>query len=96
MAKDKEVEITKVKLNLGGKEIELTVEQARKLKAALDDLFGKEVIRECHSHAWWYYPQYTYICTTPTIIAPVKWPGHEITCGSTTFDNVTGSLTVSM
>jgi len=38
--------IKKIELDLGGKIISLTPEQAKNLKDALDELFGKEVIRE--------------------------------------------------
>jgi len=51
------VKITELKIKLGQKEITLTTEEAHKLKDALDDLFGKEVIREIvhdHWHDWWY------------------------------------------
>ena len=40
--------IKKIELDLGGKKVSLTPEQAKNLKAALDELFGKEVIREIH------------------------------------------------
>lgn len=38
--------IKKIELDLGGKVVSLTPEQAKNLKEALDELFGKEVIRE--------------------------------------------------
>ena len=38
--------IKKIVLDLGGKEITLTPKQAQNLKNALDDLFGKKVIKE--------------------------------------------------
>ena len=37
--------IKKIELDLGGKTISLTPEQAKNLKDALDDLFGKEIVR---------------------------------------------------
>lgn len=36
--------IKKIELDLGGKTVTLTPEQAKNLKDALDDLFGKEII----------------------------------------------------
>lgn len=38
--------IKKVVLDLGGKEVTLTIEQVRNLKSALDELFGKKIIYE--------------------------------------------------
>ena len=47
--------IKKIVLDLGKKEITLTPEQAKKLKEALDEMFGKEVVREIH-HDHYTYP----------------------------------------
>jgi len=52
-----EIEVKSIKLQLGRKEVELTVEEAKKLKSALDGFLGKEIVRECGG--WWWYP-YTY------------------------------------
>ena len=63
--------IKKIELDLGGKKVELTPTQAKNLKEALDELFGKEVIREVvrdpmpyipyypqpYYHYWEWYPQ---------------------------------------
>lgn len=46
---DKQVEISSLNLLVGKREISLTLEEAKKLKKALDDLFGKEV-HEHHFH----------------------------------------------
>lgn len=57
------VKVNKIVLDIGDKEITLTMEQAKKLKDLLADLFGKEVIKEVHHHHeyWWkYYPQVTW------------------------------------
>ena len=37
--------IKKIELDLGGKTVSLTPQQAKNLKDALDDLFGKEIIK---------------------------------------------------
>ena len=42
MPKDKAI-IKKIILDLGDKEIELTVEQAKKLTTALDEMFGEKI-----------------------------------------------------
>ena len=67
--KEKEIEITKVVLKLGAREVELTVDEARKLKSALDGLFKeKEIVREVHHHDYWRWywnqPIYNPITTT--------------------------------
>lgn len=73
-------EIKKVTLQIGKKEIELSIEDAKALKAALEGLFGQNVIRieERHHYPWhWYGPIYV---NTPIVPIPAyeKW---EITCG---------------
>jgi hypothetical protein len=63
--------IKKIELDLGKKTVTLTPEQAKKLKEALDELFGEKVVREEHHHHdhhryWWHwdYPHWTYTTTT--------------------------------
>lgn len=53
MEKEKEVKIEKMVLNIEGEKVSLSMEQAKKLKKILDELFGKEIVREVH-HDWWY------------------------------------------
>lgn len=76
-------EITKVTLKLGKREIEMTVEEARNLKAALENLFGKDVVREvvrdgCNH---WHWNPLTPIYTPPNGTGNPPWPyPYEITC----------------
>ena len=47
-------EIKKVTIQIGSKEIELTVEEAKELRAALGELFQKEVVKEViHDYHPW-------------------------------------------
>ncbi len=73
-----DIAIKKVVLNLGGKEISLTIEQAKKLKGSLEELFGKEIIKEVihdHHYDWhWRYRDPYYALGLTTL-------------GSTTTDN---------
>jgi len=68
---EKSVEIKELKLKLGKKEVTLTIEEARRLKKALEEVFGKEIIREEHIHHdhypyhWYWYKPY--------------WVGNELT-----------------
>ncbi len=59
MEKNKDVKIEKMVLNIEGEKISLTVDQAKRLKALLEELFGKEIIKEVvekhHYHSDWYY-----------------------------------------
>lgn len=48
--------IEELKLNLGSKKVSLTVDEAKKLKKALNDLFGKEVVRKVVKDPYWPYP----------------------------------------
>ena len=75
MSESEKVEIKKIILDLGdGHEITIPIEKAKKLKKALEELFGKEVIKEVreehhHHHDnykwWWDYKPYwgTYVRT---------------------------------
>lgn len=59
---EKDGKIEKVVLNVEGEKISLSVEQAKKLKTLLDELFGKEIIynkevvEKHHYHDWYYKP----------------------------------------
>jgi hypothetical protein len=68
--------IKKIELDLGGKKVSLTPEQAKNLKAALDELFGKQVVREVHEH---HHHDYTYPITYPRPYC-WEWQPYRITC----------------
>lgn len=51
--------IKELKLQLGEKEISLTVEEAKKLKEALDELFVKEIIEVRPFYPYWYWQPLT-------------------------------------
>ena len=62
--------IKKIVLDLGKKQVELTPEQAKKLKAALDEMFGERVVREVYPNDYWrWYPYWSYdkVDRTPTV-----------------------------
>lgn len=65
----KDIKIEKMVLSIEGEKVSLTMEQAKKLKGILDELFGKEVIKEVihdhHYHDWWYRPYYYGTTNTP-------------------------------
>ena len=88
MDKEKEISIDSLDIKIGGREIKLSIAEAKKLKKALEELFGKEVIHEYHNG--WYYRQYPYQYYT--------WGG--ITCNatvsSTTITNATNCLSLSI
>jgi len=58
MKENKEVKIEKLVLNIEGEKINLTLEQAKKLKELLDGMFGKAEIIHHHDNYWWYRPYY--------------------------------------
>lgn len=70
---NEKVEIKKVVLKLGDKEVSLSIEEAKKLKELLSELFGKDVVKEVriehHEHYrpnwyWdWQRPYYSTIGT---------------------------------
>ena len=83
--------IKKIELDLGGKTVNLTPEQAKNLKDALDELFGKEVIREIvHERD---YTPVPYMPTEPYYRRTYpfwEWQPYRITC------DVTGNYTDTM
>jgi len=50
---EQEIKIDSLKVVICKKEIELTIEDANRLKNSLEDIFSKDVICEHHDH-WWY------------------------------------------
>lgn len=65
------VEVKKIVLNISGKEVSLTVEQAKKLKGMLEEIFGKVVEEHHHHYDRWYYP--TYPIVQPQPLSPYYW-----------------------
>jgi len=86
---EKEIKVESLKISIGKKEIELNIEDAKKLKKALEDIFGKEVIHE-HHNSWWY-THYRPV-TTPTPSYPYWWG--TMTCGN--FVDTTGNSTATV
>ena len=50
---EKQIKIESINFSIGKRELTLTLEEARKLKEALDTLFGKEQVHHWH-YDWWY------------------------------------------
>jgi hypothetical protein len=96
---DKKIAIQSLKLKLGNKEVELTIEEAKELKAALDGLFEKEIVKEVCNKWWWYPVTYQYYQNPVHVpyIQPCGTPvENPITWGSTTIGMCNGNtLTVS-
>ena len=59
--------IKKIVLNLGKKQVELTPGQAKKLKEALDEMFGEKVVKEIHHHDYWRWRPYWWDISSDTI-----------------------------
>jgi hypothetical protein len=62
MDKQKDIKVESVNIKIGGREINLSVEEAKKLKSALEDLFGKEVVHE-YLDKWYWRPYQQYPLT---------------------------------
>ena len=90
MEKDKDIKIEKVVFNVEGEKISLNVAQAKKLKSLLDELFGKEIIKEVvekhHYHNDWYYRPYIQLHGTPVIpsLNVPSYPIPQIYCSNNT------------
>ena len=70
-----ETEIKKIVLQLGEKEVTLTVAQCKKLKELLGEMFGKEVIREVYHDNNWYWNR-------PHYLGRPYYIGEPILCSS--------------
>lgn len=98
MEKEKEVKIEKMVLNIEGEKVSLSMDQAKKLNKILDELFGKEVVREVikenHYHDYWYRPFNTYVNSSP------KWTDNVVFCAdnkaSVLSDYKSGDLMVTI
>jgi len=77
---EKEIKVTKLTIELGNKTIELSVEDARKLHDALNDIFQKEVNQYIP-----YSPSYPIYPTQPFITwCDTKTYGNKIVCNDNT------------
>ena len=70
MDKEKEVTIQSIKIIMGKKEVELSIEEAKKLKKALEEIFGEKVITKTehihhHDYYRWFQPYYGYTYESP-------------------------------
>ena len=50
------IQIDGIKLTVGKKKLEITIDEAKELHRALNDLFKVEVVHHYNNH-WWYHPQ---------------------------------------
>jgi len=64
-----EIEIQKITIKMGKKEVELTIEQARELKAALGSLLGETVTERVIEKYPYHYDPYRWVWTSP------RWDG---------------------
>ena len=83
----KEVAVTHIKILMGKREVELTVEEAKKLKAALEEIFGQKVVEKTeHIHHYDYWPKwYKYYDS------PVKYDFGEVYCSDRSKNTIRGS-----
>jgi len=86
-------EIKEIVLQIGKKEIRLTSEECRHLKTTLEDLFGKEVIKEIHEkhyhHDRWCEGLRWY--TSPT----VGWPTVYCTSNGDNISYLGGTMSIN-
>lgn len=87
------VEIKTVNIQIGKKQLTLTVEEAKKLKEVLVELFGKEVIKEVkeiHHHD--YYPYRWYWGWQPATPQPLT-PIYYCSNGTAQLENYSLNIT---
>lgn len=73
--------IKSIKIEVQGRELELTPEEARKLKDELDELMSEKKTEFVPYYPYWPYPV-SLPLYQPTV-KPYQWPYYEIICGST-------------
>lgn len=91
--KENKIRLGKIKVQMGEKTVELTVEQARELCALLKGLFGDDSTKIVHVHDYWYYrpwymgPNWTYsgsnweVNTIPDVTAGTTVVNFSTTAG---------------
>ena len=84
--------IKKIELDLGNEQVTLTMEQTKKLKDALDELFGKNVVKEIHHHDYWRWWEPDWSTTT------IEWPYRLTTSGGcvASYDSNSSSLALNV
>lgn len=93
---DKQV-IKKIVLQLSGKEVSLTPEEAKQLFEALGEMFEKKVVHVYEPYRWyWTYPYYGYggttVMPTTTTSVPSVWMAGNGTTASLSGDTLTCSI----
>ena len=82
---------------MGGKDVTLTVEQARQLKVQLEELFGVKVVQEHHHHHERRWPSVIYsterFLEAPPATDDPTWKPGEVWCQGDK-SNATAMLTV--
>lgn len=87
MNKNESAEIKTLVLNLGGKKISLTIDQAKKLAAALHEMFGpKQAVQYVYPSYWYKQPWVWPITYTTPVTKPSRG---DIWCDGT---NSTASI----
>lgn len=93
--KEKKIEVTGLNLKLGDKRITLTVEQAKKLKQALDEIFEKkEVIKEIHPYPCPYPYRSPWYWQRETTNYKIEY--NDNTSCQVTYDNNSNQVTLTM
>lgn len=77
--------ITKVTIQIGETEATITLDQAKQLKASLEELLGKNVIEkhEHHHHDRGYWRDYSQPWLGPATVEPFKIVSPIVTCDAT-------------
>lgn len=79
---EKEVSIQSIKILMGKREVELSIEEAKKLKKALEEIFGTKVIEKTehiHYHDYFrYYDWNKYYC----VDSPKKYDFGTVYCSN--------------
>jgi len=79
--------IKNITLDLGDKEVSLTLDQAKSLKSALDDIFGKETVIYRDNSWWWNRPLITgptYLTDKDSTYRPDTDDYYTVTCSNNT------------
>lgn len=84
--------IKSVTLDLGKKQVSLTMKQAKALKEALDEMFGEKVIKTVvHEHEYQNVPYFPWRWNWPNLYKDSPSPPNTVWCSTTTLRGETGN-----
>lgn len=93
---EKEITIKSIKILMGNREVELSIEEAKKLKKALEEIFGEKIVNKTeHIHHYDRYGLWPYYAKA-TFESPKKYDFGTVYCSTTKSDSNMKNLCLSI